>query len=237
MTNASLLLIDDDRELTEMLAEYLGAEGFRAEIVGDGAEALARIGGARTFDLVILDVMLPSINGFDVLRRVRESNATPVIMLTARGDDVDCVLGLELGADDYLAKPFNPRQLVARIRAVLRRSTAPAAASPIALGGLSLDPAAFQAELNGSALSLTGTEYRLLETLAQAAGQVQSRETLTERVLGRPLQAYDRSVDTHVSNLRRKLAAAGAEGVEIRNIRGAGYVLIASAAATAGASA
>jgi DNA-binding response OmpR family regulator len=228
-----------------MLAEYLDAEGFRAEIVGDGAQALARI-AERAFDLVILDVMLPSLNGFDVLRRVRESRTTPVIMLTARGDDVDCVLGLELGADDYLAKPFNPRQLVARIRAVLRRSSAPAtAAAPIALGALRLDPASFRAEIGGTELPLTGTEFRLLEALMQSAGRVQSRETLTERVLGRPLQAYDRSVDTHVSNLRRKLAVAEAhaletgleKGFEIRNIRGAGYALIAPSAASAGAGA
>jgi DNA-binding response OmpR family regulator len=235
VTTASLLLVDDDRELTDMLAEYLGAEGFSADVVGDGAEAIARL-GAQTFDLVILDVMLPSLNGFDVLRRMRESLRTPVIMLTARGDDVDCVLGLELGADDYLAKPFNPRQLVARIRAVLRRSTAPAAATPM-LDGLKLDPATFRAELHGSALPLTGTEYRLLEALAQSPGRVQSRGSLTERVLGRSLQAYDRSVDTHVSNLRRKLAAADAPGFEIRNIRGAGYVLIAPTTASAEAGA
>jgi DNA-binding response OmpR family regulator len=236
MTTASLLLVDDDAELTEMLAEYLGAEGFSTDVVGDGAEAIARV-GAQTFDLVILDVMLPSLNGFDVLRRMRESLRTPVIMLTARGDDVDCVLGLELGADDYLAKPFNPRQLVARIRAVLRRSIVPAAAAPMMLDGLKLDPTTFRAELRGSALPLTGTEYRLLEALAQSAGRVQSREALTERVLGRSLQAYDRSVDTHVSNLRRKLAAADAPGFEIRNIRGAGYVLIAPTIASAEAGA
>jgi two-component system response regulator CpxR len=185
----SLLIVDDDRELGQMLQEYLTGEGFRISIVRDGLEALDKLAN-ETFDLVILDVMLPSLNGFDVLRRLRKTLSVPVVMLTAHGADVDRIVGLELGADDYLAKPFNPRELVARTRAVLRR-------------------------------------FRVLELLMRSPGQVQSRESLTERVLGRKLTPYDRSIDTHVSNLRRKLGLGQSGLPEIRSIRGAGYVLAA----------
>jgi DNA-binding response OmpR family regulator len=228
----SLLLVDDDRELCQMLTEYLSGEGFQVSVVRDGAEALERLlEQPHPADLVILDVMLPSLSGFEVLRRLRRNVSVPVIMLTAHGADVDRIVGLELGADDYLAKPFNPRELVARIRAVLRRFSprdADTPAHPVTIGPLRLDPSMFEVTLNGQAVRLTGTELRLLEVLMRSAGQVQSRESLTERVLGRRLTPYDRSIDTHVSNLRRKLGL-GENGVpEIRSIRGAGYVLIAS---------
>jgi DNA-binding response OmpR family regulator len=233
----SILIVDDDRELGQMLTEYLSGEGFQVSVLRDGAEALERlIDQPHPADLVILDVMLPSLSGFEVLRRLRRSLSVPVIMLTAHGADVDRIVGLELGADDYLPKPFNPRELVARMRAVLRRFSprdADTPAHPISIGPLRLDPAIFEVTLSGEAVRLTGTELRLLEVLMRSAGQVQSRESLTERVLGRRLTPYDRSIDTHVSNLRRKLGL-GENGLpEIRSIRGAGYVLIASGDARA----
>lgn len=235
----SLLIVDDDRELGQMLTEYLSGEGFQVSVLRDGAEALERlIDQPHPADLVILDVMLPSLSGFEVLRRLRRNLSVPVIMLTAHGTDVDRIVGLELGADDYLAKPFNPRELVARVRAVLRRFSprdADAPAHPVTIGPLRLDPAIFEVTLSGEAVRLTGTELRLLEVLMRSAGQVQSRESLTERVLGRRLTPYDRSIDTHVSNLRRKLGL-GEQGLpEIRSIRGAGYVLIANGEARADA--
>jgi len=233
----SLLIVDDDRELGQMLTEYLSGEGFQVSVLRDGAEALEKlIEEPHPADLVILDVMLPSLSGFEVLRRLRRNLSVPVIMLTAHGADVDRIVGLELGADDYLAKPFNPRELVARVRAVLRRfqpRDADAPAQPVSIGPLRLDPAIFEVTLNGQAVRLTGTELRLLEVLMRSAGQVQSRESLTERVLGRRLTPYDRSIDTHVSNLRRKLGL-GENGLpEIRSIRGSGYVLIANGEARA----
>jgi two-component system response regulator CpxR len=244
---ASVLIVDDDRELGQMLTEYLTGEGFQVSLVRDGAEALDRLTGApatgtpaagdsHAFDLVILDVMLPSLSGFEVLRRLRHSLSVPVIMLTAHGADVDRIVGLELGADDYLSKPFNPRELVARVRAVLRRFSprdADTPAHPVSVGPLRLDPATFEVTLSGQAVRLTGTELRLLEVLMRAVGQVQSRESLTERVLGRRLTPYDRSIDTHVSNLRRKLGLGESGLPEIRSIRGAGYVLIATGEARA----
>jgi DNA-binding response OmpR family regulator len=235
----SLLIVDDDRELGQMLTEYLSGEGFQVSVLRDGAEALDRlIEQPHPADLVILDVMLPSLSGFEVLRRLRRNLSVPVIMLTAHGADVDRIIGLELGADDYLAKPFNPRELVARVRAVLRRFSprdTDAPAHPVTIGPLRLDPAIFEVTLSGEAVRLTGTELRLLEVLMRSAGQVQSRESLTERVLGRRLTPYDRSIDTHVSNLRRKLGL-GEQGLpEIRSIRGAGYVLIANGEARADA--
>lgn len=233
---ASLLIVDDDRELGQMLTEYLTGEGFQVSLVRDGMEALDRLTGTHTYDLVILDVMLPSLSGFEVLRRLRHNLSVPVVMLTAHGADVDRIVGLELGADDYLAKPFNPRELIARVRAVLRRFASrdtDTNSSPVSVGVLRLDPATFDVTLSGTSVRLTGTELRLLEMLLRSVGQVQSRESLTERVLGRRLTPYDRSIDTHVSNLRRKLGL-GENGLpEIRSIRGAGYVLIAAGEARA----
>ncbi len=227
-----VLLVDDDRELTAMLVEYLGREGFETAALHDGAVALEELAGLRP-DLVVLDVMLPGRNGLDVLRALRaREGSPPVLMLTARGDDVDRIVGLELGADDYLAKPFNPRELVARLRAILRRATeraapadAPAAGAPLELGTLRLDPGRHRASVRGAVVALTGAEFRVLEVLLRAAGRVVSREQLTEQALGRKLELYDRSVDTHVSNLRRKLGLSGPDAVEIRGIRGAGYLL------------
>lgn len=227
MTDASILLVDDDHELDQMLTEYLSAEKFGVTVATAGTEALERLAN-EAFDLIILDVMLPSLSGFDVLRKLRRTLATPVIMLTAKGEDVDRILGLELGADDYLPKPFNPRELVARIRAVLRRVGRGAEHSDqtITVGPLSINATTFEALINGQPVRLTGTEFRVLELLMEAPGQVQSRDFLTQRVLGRQLSGYDRSIDTHISNLRRKLIDEHGRGIEIRNMRGLGYVLI-----------
>jgi DNA-binding response OmpR family regulator len=238
MTATQVLLVDDDWELDQMLTEYLLAEAFSVLIAVDGASALERIAN-ESFDLVILDVMLPSLSGFDVLRRLRQTRSVPVIMLTARGEDNDRILGFELGADDYLPKPFNPKELLVRMRAVLRRSgaglTPPAAKPPpaqIAIGTLRIDPAMLEASIGGQPVHLTVAEFRVLELLMRAPGHTRSRELLTECVLGRRLSAYDRSIDTHISNLRRKLADRKDAGVRIRSIRGAGYVLTLSGAST-----
>jgi DNA-binding response OmpR family regulator len=225
------LLVDDDRELTAMLAQYLAREGFATAILHDGRRALETLvgvaGPASRPDIVILDVMLPGMSGLDVLRGLRSMTAPPpVLMLTARGDDVDRIHGLELGADDYLAKPFNPRELVARMRAILRRASDRAQPDePITLGPLRLDPARQSTMLDGQSVDLTAAEFRVLDVLVRAAGRVVSRESLTELALGRKLELYDRSIDTHISNLRRKLRQGDTDTVEIRGIRGAGYLL------------
>jgi two-component system response regulator CpxR len=227
MTNTSILLVDDDQEMGEMLVEYLQSSHFTAVTERDGLAAIRRL-EAEHFDLIILDVMLPSVDGFDVLRQIRKTLTTPVIMLTARGEDVDCILGLELGADDYLSKPFSARHLVARVRAVLRRGerAAEVAGKTITAGDLVLNTTNMAVTIQGQPLSLTGTEFRLLEALIEPFGRTHSREYLAERVLGRSLSAYDRSIDTHVSNLRRKLLTNSASSIEIRSVRGAGYMLI-----------
>jgi two-component system OmpR family response regulator len=226
MAPSSVLLVDDDRELGEMLVEYLSAEAFTLVTALDGAAALQRLERER-FDLVVLDVMLPALSGFDVLRRLRRTLSVPVIMLTARGDDGDRIQGFDLGADDYLPKPFNPKELLARMRAVLRRSGGDTGSSAhdVAIGCLRLDATNLDASVDGLALHLTAAEFRLLEILMRAPRRALSREFLSERVLGRRLFANDRSIDTHISNLRRKLASQKSVGIEIRGIRGTGYML------------
>ncbi len=223
-----LLLVDDDGELAEMLIDFLGPEGFEVEWAGDGETALRRAAAAE-FDLMILDVMMPGTGGFDVLRRLRAESGLPVLMLTARGDDVDRIVGLELGADDYLAKPFNPRELGARIRAILRRAQPPGpgstAAATLSVGPLTLDPAARRVSRDGRPISLTGTEFELLRMLMGSAGNVVTKEALSEAVLGRRLLPFDRSIDTHISNLRAKLAGPERDVNPIHNVRGVGYVL------------
>jgi two-component system response regulator CpxR len=224
-----ILIIDDDVELCELVSEYLKREGLSAHYVHSGEEGIeaARDG---SYKAIVLDVMLPSIGGFEVLRRLRASappaSETPVIMLTARGDEVDRVLGLELGADDYLAKPFSSRELVARIRAVLRRSQAVSADSErhkLSVSGVELDSAAHVVTGQNIPLELTSVEFKLLELLMRSAGEVVAREDIAEKVLGRKLLPFDRSIDTHVSNLRRKLDTTGV-GDPIKTIRGTGYI-------------
>jgi two-component system response regulator CpxR len=226
---ARVLIVDDDRELCQMLTEYLVAERFDVSTVHDGGEALSEL-RARHFDIVILDVMLPSVSGFDVLRELGAGYETPILMLTARGDDVDRIVGLELGADDYLSKPFNPRELVARIRAILRRAAnrgerGAAAPDVLQIGPIVLNLGMHQVRVADRPIGLTGAELRVLELLMRSAGQVISREAMTEQALGRKLVPYDRSIDTHISNLRRKLDLAPGVQPEIKNVRGSGYML------------
>ena len=225
---ARVLIVDDDRELCQMLTEYLVAEHFDVKSVHDGSDALAELQN-NEFEILILDVMLPSVSGFDLLRKLGASYDTPILMLTARGDDVDRIVGLELGADDYLSKPFNPRELVARIRAILRRAnnrlTRSGAPDELAVGPIVLNTGTHQVHVSSKLVALTGAELRVLELLMRSAGQVISRESMTEQALGRKLVAYDRSIDTHISNLRRKLELETGRNPEIKNVRGAGYTL------------
>ena len=223
----ALLLADDDTELCDMLGQYLEAEDFAVTAVHDGEAALAEARSGR-YELAVLDIMMPRMSGLDVLRELRRDSQLPVLILTARGDDVDSIVGLELGADDYLPKPASPRVLVARIRAILRRAatSAPAeSAAPahIALGDLDLHTGARSVELNGSPVTMTSTEYSLLEYLARGAGRVIGKEELSQQVLGRKLEAYDRGIDMHVSNLRKKLGPLPGGEERIKTVRGVGY--------------
>lgn len=223
---AAILLIDDDQELAVMLKDYLAADRLELSVAHTGEDGLQSI-AASTFDLLILDIMLPGISGLEVLKQVRQRSQVPVIMLTARGDDIDRIIGLEVGADDYLSKPFNPRELAARIKAILRRSQGTANnKSKLMLGSIELDSRTHQASVAGSALTLTGTEFEILKSLLETPGEVVSKEQLSERALGRRLLPYDRSIDTHISNLRGKLERAGNRNETIQNQRGVGYLLI-----------
>lgn len=227
-----LLIIDDDRDLTAMLVEYLEPEGFVVEVAHSGEDGLAE--ALKTgYALIILDVMLPQINGLEVLRRLRASApaaSCPVIMLTARGQDVDRIVGLEIGADDYLSKPFNARELLARIHAVLRRSQAPATGAAaanddvLAVGDVVMDVRARMVRRGGEPVELTSLEFEVLHVLLGAAGDVVSRESLFARVLLREYSVFDRSIDNHVSSLRKKLGARVGETERIRSVRNAGYV-------------
>jgi DNA-binding response OmpR family regulator len=220
-----VLIVDDDVELCKLLAERLSPEGFAIEAVHDGPHGLERaLSGEHA--LVVLDLMLPGIGGLDVLRRLRAQSPVPVLILTARGEDIDRILGLEIGADDYVPKPFNPRELLARIRAILRRTTQSAtSAAPVIVGDLRLDPAAREVWVSGKPLDLTSVEFELLETLLRAAGRVLTREQLTESVLGRKLGPFDRVIDVHVSHVRRKLGPAQG-GERIKAVRGSGYLFV-----------
>lgn len=223
--NPRILIADDDRELVALLADYLRHEGFEVDAVHDGAGAIARLADpALRPELLILDVMMPGRDGLETLREIRARHQLPVIMLSARGEPVDRVIGLELGADDYVPKPCLPRELLARVRARLR----PAAVLPEALsiGSLRLEPAARKGWLDERALDLTGAEFSLLLALAQRAGQVVDKALLTREGLGREIERFDRSVDVHISRLRKKLAEASARAPGIESVRGIGYQLI-----------
>jgi two-component system OmpR family response regulator len=221
----ALLIVDDDQALCAMLVEYLTLEGFTALTATTGPAGLEQLARAPV-DLVILDVMLPELSGFEVLRRIRALSRVPVIMLTARGEEVDRIVGLEMGADDYLAKPFSPRELVARIRAVLRRTPLDAGAPEGAIqwGPLRLDLRARRAEVGENDLELTSAELRILELLVRADTRTVTRDELMLQALGRRLLPTDRSLDTHVSNLRRKLQRY-TERVSVQSVRGSGYAL------------
>ena len=219
-----ILIIDDDSQLGQMLGEFLANEGWQTEWVGDGQAGRDRA-VSDEFDAIVLDVMLPSMNGFDVLRAIRAQSQVPVIMLTARGEDTDRIVGLELGADDYLAKPFNPRELGARLRAILRR-TRNLSTENLIHGDLKLDRQARKVSLDGQPIQLTAAEFTILEQLLEHPGQVLSKDEISRHALGRELQPFDRSVDTHVSRLRGKLGPLPDGEPRIQSIRGRGYVLI-----------
>ncbi len=222
----ALLLIDDDARLGALVAEYLGKHEIDVTVAGDGPRGLAALHKNRP-DLVLLDLMLPGMDGLEVCRRIRgmsEGSGLPIIMLTAKGDDVDKVVGLELGADDYLAKPFNPRELLARIRALLRR-TGPAPTPPrLRVGRLELDFAAREVTVAGKRRVLTHHEFELLATLARAAGRVLSRDQILDALKGQA-EAFDRSIDVHIAKLRAKLEADPKEPRYIKTVRGVGYML------------
>jgi two-component system response regulator CpxR len=221
-----VLIVDDDVELCRLLVERLSTAGFAIDAVHDGPRGLESA-LSREHALVVLDLMLPGMGGLDVLRRLRAQSPVPVLILTARGEDVERILGLEIGADDYVAKPFNPRELIARIRAILRRTVRTAAsAAPLVVGDLRLEPAAREVWLNEVVVSLTSVEFTLLETLLRDAGHIVTREHLTENVLGRKLGPFDRVIDVHISNLRRKLGPAQG-GERIKAVRGSGYLFVA----------
>ena len=226
---AEILIIDDDSELCELVGEYLEGEGFEIDAAYDGLSGIERC-LEREPDLVILDVMLPGIGGFEVLSRIRTHSRVPVIMLTARGEEVDRIVGLEMGADDYLPKPFNPRELVARIRAILRRAVAPETAGDepevLAIGDLEIDIGARQVQCGGVSAELTGAEFAILETLVRAAGTVVERNDLSRQALGRRASTFDRSLDVHLSNVRKKLGPMPDGGERIKTIRGVGYLYV-----------
>ncbi|MFV0478628.1 MAG: response regulator transcription factor [Parahaliea sp.] len=220
--NIEILLIDDDVELCELLSEFLALEGFKTHALHNGEAALTHC-REHSYDVIVLDIMLPGMLGLDVLRGLRTFSRTPVLMLTARGEDTDRILGLELGADDYLPKPCNPRELAARLRAILRRTRPEKETSTeLQAGKLWLSSIQRQASYDTQPLNLTSAEFNVLQSLITRAGQVVDKETLCQEALGRPLSAYDRSVDVHVSKLRRKLADLGGDQL-ILSVRGAGY--------------
>jgi two-component system response regulator CpxR len=222
---AKLLIADDDVELCTLLHSYLGAEGFEVHAVHDGLTALERA-TADAFDLIILDVMMPGKDGLEVLKQLRKRQLTPVLMLTARGEDSDSITGLELGADDYLAKPCNPQVLVARIRAVLRRAEVPTETTPalqLNVGDLSLNRHSRKLSRKGEVITLTSTEFSVIEVLLRQAGEVVAKDQLSREALGRELGRYDRALDMHISNLRHKLGTLPDGGDRIVTVRGNGY--------------
>ena len=221
-----ILLIDDDSELSGMLTEYLAGEGVTTTTVAQGGDGVVAATSDR-FQAVILDVMLPGMSGIEVLREIRRKSAVPIIMLTAKDSDIDRVVGLEMGADDYIAKPYYPRELVARLRAVLRRQAPdnPKGERKAQIGGLSFSRARREAAWHGTAIELTATEFNMLGSMLEAGETVMTKDELSREVLGRARAPYDRGIDVHISNLRRKLAAASAGALEIETIRGVGYRL------------
>lgn len=222
-----ILLIDDDVELCSLVTEYLEAEGFKVEAVFDGKRGLERALNGQQL-LVVLDVMLPGLSGLDVLRRIRITSKMPVLLLTARGEDVDRIVGLEIGADDYLPKPFNPRELVARIRAILRRTRSTPQIDPIPdvirVGDIELDPATRTVRQKGTRIEFTSVEFNLLEVLLREAGRVVAREELVDTVLSRKFSPFDRSIDMHISKVRKKLGDSDTGTELIKTVRGVGYI-------------
>jgi len=225
MKRVRVLLVDDDVELCSSLTRLLGMDGFTVTAVHDAGSG-AREGLNEDYELVILDVMLPGGDGRKVLRRIRMRSQVPVIMLTARGDEDDRIRGLEGGADDYLAKPFNARELVARIRAVLRRKGDSTVPEVFTVGDIEIDKRTRKVSCGGEEIELTGAEFDILLLLVRGAGKIISRDEIAEEALGRPIGLLDRSVDNHISNLRKKLGPAADSGERIRNVRGSGYIYV-----------
>lgn len=231
---SKILLVDDDIELTDLLAEVLRLDSFEVEIANNGQDALDKLNSSH--QLVLLDVMMPVLNGIETLKKIRQTSNVPVMMLTARGEEIDRVLGLELGADDYLPKPFNDRELVARIKAILRRvspsessqnsTTLSSEENTLEFAGLVLHSGLQQASYKGQDLGLTGSEFALLHKLILRPGQIVSREELSMNVLGKYLSPFDRSIDMHMSNLRKKLPERDNGLPWLKTLRGRGYLLI-----------
>ena len=223
--SAKILLVDDDKTLSELLSEYLNRDGFDTHAVYSGEDALTLLDNHR-FDAIVLDIMMPGLNGLEVLQSIRARMTVPVIMLTGRGDDIDRIVGLEMGADDYLSKPCNSRELAARLRAVLRRSTAANSETKPAIlesNGIRLDIAKREAYCQQSLLNLTSAEFNTLALLMQNPGEILTKEILTEKVLHRKFSAYDRSIDVHISRIRHKLVEFLGERNVIKSVRGVGY--------------
>jgi len=219
-----ILLVEDDARLAAMVAEYLGDAGLRVTIAGGGEQALARL-ACEPFDAVVLDLMLPDLDGLEVCRRLRARSDLPVLMLTARGDAADRIVGLELGADDYLPKPFEPRELLARLRAILRRRVGGAQrGEQLRYGRLEIDRAARTIRVDGTPVELTAYQYALLLTLAEHAGRVMTRDALMDLMKGEPLEAFDRSIDVHISRIRAAIEDDPKKPRRILTVRGAGYV-------------
>ncbi|ACH66846.1 response regulator [Aliivibrio fischeri] len=224
---AKILLVDDDIELTALLKDILSLEGYNVIEANNGIEGLAAI--TDDLDLILLDIMMPKMNGMDMLRKLRETNETPVLMLTAKGEEIDRVIGLELGADDYLPKPFSDRELLARIRAILRRTqgkTKESNSSSIKYQDIELFVGKQEAYRNGELMELTGTEFGLLSLFIQKPGEIISKEELSLEVLGKRLAPFDRAIDMHVSNLRKKLPPLSEGKPRIKTLRGRGYLFV-----------
>lgn len=224
-----ILLVDDDIQLTTMLAQYLQQEGFAVDVAGDGESGVATALDGN-HDLVVLDIMMPRVSGIETLRRIRRQSSLPVLMLTARGDDIDRIIGLDLGADDYVPKPCSPGELVARIRAILRRTGNEPGYGPgprlLRVGDLQLNPGTRQTTWQRAPLELTGTEFSLLEVLARNAGQLVSKQQISQQAFGRPLARFDRRIDVHISSIRQKLGTRPDGQPWITNVRGLGYQLL-----------
>ena len=219
-----VLLIDDDVELCELITRFMAGEGFKVDSATDGGQGVQRALSGE-YRLILLDVMMPDMNGFDVLRRIRAESRLPVLMLTAKGDTLDRVLGLEMGADDYLPKPFDPPELAARVRAILRRASLQSAGpAPIVVADVELDAGTRTVRKKGKLIDLTTVEFDLLAALVRTAGNTVSREDLARDVLGREFSPFDRSIDTHVCNLRKKIGPFEDGTERIKGVRGAGYL-------------
>lgn len=222
-----ILLIEDDNRLAEMVRDYLGESGFGVTIAGTGIDGL-RLQATKGFDAVVLDLMLPDIDGLEVCRTMRAESTVPILMLTAKGDPMDRIVGLELGADDYLPKPFEPRELLARLRAILRRGRAtPEAAEVLRFGRLEIDLGAMEARVDDRVCQLTAHQFRMLEVMARAAGRVLSRDYLMEHLSGNQLEAFDRSIDVHISRIRAEIEDDPKQPKRLITVRGAGYVFAA----------